>query len=220
MPRGSCPVHDSANGTEGLQGTSCCFKTLLGATSSKIAEQGICLALLGSDNNHQLRRRQLFTAFPLNGHLSSRVNMKSLGGRPAHTSALCTAPLQQTHCTCGTCMPTRPCLGLQGLDNMHKLQLLELGDNRLATIEGLGALRQLQELWLGRNRITHIAGLDRCASHNVWRTHIPPWATTSGLATAPVIVWFQLEILPVRACPQEHKRHLQCLASKKVKSGW
>ena len=55
---------------------------------------------------------------------------------------------------------------LQGLDNLHKLQLLELGDNRLATIEGLGALRQLQELWLGRNRITHIANLTGCALHS------------------------------------------------------
>ena len=50
---------------------------------------------------------------------------------------------------------------------MHNLQLLELGDNRLAAIEGLGSLRQLQELWLGRNRITHIASLDGCALHSV-----------------------------------------------------
>ena len=62
------------------------------------------------------------------------------------------------------CKPSWLCLELQGLDNLHKLQLLELGDNRLATIEGLGALKQLQELWLGRNRITHIANLDGCAS--------------------------------------------------------
>ncbi len=63
-------------------------------------------------------------------------------------------------------MPTWLCLELQGLDSLHKLQLLELGDNRLATIEGLGALRQLQELWLGRNRITHVSNLDGCVSHS------------------------------------------------------
>jgi len=42
---------------------------------------------------------------------------------------------------------------------LTRLRVLELGSNRIRSIEGLETLGGLQELWLGRNRITTIAGV-------------------------------------------------------------
>lgn len=44
---------------------------------------------------------------------------------------------------------------------MTNLRLLELGSNKLRQIQGLDMLHSLQELWLGQNRITHMSGLDQ-----------------------------------------------------------
>ena len=44
---------------------------------------------------------------------------------------------------------------------MTNLRLLELGSNKLGQIRGLDTLHSLQELWLGQNRVTHISGLDQ-----------------------------------------------------------
>ena len=53
---------------------------------------------------------------------------------------------------------------MQGLDKMSKLELLELGDNRISQLDGLIKLYSLRELWLGRNRVASISGLDRYPS--------------------------------------------------------
>ena len=49
----------------------------------------------------------------------------------------------------------------QGLQRLTALRVLELGSNRIATIEGLDGLNRLEELWLGSNRITSMHGLGR-----------------------------------------------------------
>ncbi|GFR45487.1 hypothetical protein Agub_g6831 [Astrephomene gubernaculifera] len=48
---------------------------------------------------------------------------------------------------------------IAALSHLTALTLLELGSNRIRTVEGLEQLTGLRELWLGRNRITQIGGL-------------------------------------------------------------
>jgi len=49
---------------------------------------------------------------------------------------------------------------IDGLDNVgHSLRSLELGGNRIRTIENLDALVNLEELWLGKNKITKLENL-------------------------------------------------------------
>lgn len=48
---------------------------------------------------------------------------------------------------------------ITGMRDMPKLTMLELGDNRIRTIENLDNLTALQGLWLGRNKITQIQNL-------------------------------------------------------------
>ncbi|KAF8656879.1 hypothetical protein AX16_002425 [Volvariella volvacea WC 439] len=49
---------------------------------------------------------------------------------------------------------------ISGLHASVSLRSLELGGNRLRTIEGLDALVNLEELWLGKNKISKLEGLD------------------------------------------------------------
>lgn len=48
---------------------------------------------------------------------------------------------------------------IEALGGLSKLTVLELGSNRIRTIEGLGSQACLLELWLGRNRISKIENL-------------------------------------------------------------
>ena len=50
---------------------------------------------------------------------------------------------------------------LQSLTGFSKLELLEVGDNRISQAAGLDSLQNLRELWLGRNRLTSVTGLSR-----------------------------------------------------------
>lgn len=49
---------------------------------------------------------------------------------------------------------------MEGLDSVECLRILELGSNRIRTIENISHLLNLQELWLGRNRICEIQNLN------------------------------------------------------------
>uniref|UniRef100_A0A6V7QQR5 Protein phosphatase 1 regulatory subunit 7 n=1 Tax=Ananas comosus var. bracteatus TaxID=296719 RepID=A0A6V7QQR5_ANACO len=42
---------------------------------------------------------------------------------------------------------------MEELEHLHALEILELGSNKLRTMENLANLTNLHELWLGRNRI-------------------------------------------------------------------
>ncbi|QRW18057.1 protein phosphatase 1 regulatory subunit 7 [Rhizoctonia solani] len=55
--------------------------------------------------------------------------------------------------------------GVSGLSG--SLRSLELGGNRIRTIEGLEGLGQLEELWLGKNKITRLQGLETLKSLRV-----------------------------------------------------
>jgi len=46
------------------------------------------------------------------------------------------------------------------LEELQNLELLELGDNRIRTIENLDALVNLKSLWLGRNKIARLENLE------------------------------------------------------------
>ncbi|GMH35388.1 hypothetical protein BSKO_03256 [Bryopsis sp. KO-2023] len=48
---------------------------------------------------------------------------------------------------------------IEGLELLSTLEILELGSNRIRTIESIGHLTRLTQLWLGRNRITEIQNL-------------------------------------------------------------
>lgn len=45
------------------------------------------------------------------------------------------------------------------ISHLTKLTVLELGSNRIRSLEGLTTLTELRELWLGRNRISKAEGL-------------------------------------------------------------
>ncbi|TIC06944.1 L domain-like protein [Wallemia mellicola] len=48
--------------------------------------------------------------------------------------------------------------------NIPTLELLELGGNRIRTIQNLDYLSNLRELWLGKNKITEIANMDNLSN--------------------------------------------------------
>jgi hypothetical protein len=52
----------------------------------------------------------------------------------------------------------------QGLSRFSNLRILDLGSNRIRSLDGLESCPWLQELWLGRNRISQISHLDRYAN--------------------------------------------------------
>ena len=49
---------------------------------------------------------------------------------------------------------------IKGLDGLVDLKTIDLGANRLRSMEGLGGLTNLEALWLGKNKITKIVGLE------------------------------------------------------------
>ena len=53
---------------------------------------------------------------------------------------------------------------LQGLTALSSLTLLDVGSNRIASMEGIEQLTGLADLWLGQNRIAGIECLSRCVS--------------------------------------------------------
>lgn len=57
------------------------------------------------------------------------------------------------------------CTALQaeGIEHLSSLTLLELGSNRLKSLEPIAGLTRLRELWLGRNRLASLEGLSGCA---------------------------------------------------------
>lgn len=58
------------------------------------------------------------------------------------------------------------CIALQaeGIEHLSSLTLLELGSNRLKSLEPIAGLTRLRELWLGRNRLASLEGLSGCAA--------------------------------------------------------
>ena len=64
-------------------------------------------------------------------------------------------PADQTWAFCHNFLSTAITVAtlLQGCCHLTNLTLLELGANRLATVDGLDSFPHLRELWLGSNRI-------------------------------------------------------------------
>lgn len=50
---------------------------------------------------------------------------------------------------------------MEGLDSLLKLELLELGSNRIRNVVGIEQLTNLKELWLGKNKLTSMVSLKK-----------------------------------------------------------
>lgn len=64
---------------------------------------------------------------------------------------------------------------IEGLENFSKIEVLELGSNRLRAVEGIGHLgATLRELWLGRNRIESSDSSSFSSSSTSTSGNVPP----------------------------------------------
>ncbi|GBF95662.1 hypothetical protein Rsub_08644 [Raphidocelis subcapitata] len=103
----------------------------------------------------EFRDNQLTAIPPLSGFKALRRlefsynEIRSMGP----VSSLACAPLQELYVASNK-VPT-----IEGLSELTRLTVLELGSNRIRQIEGLEGQGALAELWLGRNRIPKIEGL-------------------------------------------------------------
>jgi protein phosphatase 1 regulatory subunit 7 len=57
----------------------------------------------------------------------------------------------------------KSCVVGQGLGKFANLRVLDLGSNRIRSMDGLEGCSGLVELWLGRNRISQISHVEQYA---------------------------------------------------------